>query len=160
MTRGRPAFAIAAICGLVHATVSAYWAAGGTALLATLGQTILSTVGDRTWLLWPIAALKALAAALPLLFQRTGWPPLTRTIGWAAGIVLVLWGGVNTVTGNLVLSGIISPAGGYDHEAMIGHARLWDPLFLIWGLALLTGLWHTRAPGRRTAMITNVQSKG
>ena len=160
MTRGRTAFAIAAICGLVHATVSAYWAAGGTTLLATLGGTILAAVGDRTWLLWPVAAVKALVAVLPLLFERSGWPPLTRTLGWLAGAVLVTWGGLNTVVGNLVLSGTISPAGGYDRQAMIGHAWLWDPLFLIWGLALLTGLWLTRVPDRRTATITNVQSKG
>lgn len=160
MTRGRLAFAIAAGCGLVHAAVSAYWAAGGTALLATLGATILGAVGDRTWLLWPVAAIKALVAVPPLVFEHTGWPPLTRALGWLAGAVLVLWGGVNTVTGNLVLSGILSPAGGYDRDAMIGHAWLWDPIFLIWGLALLTGLWCTRAPGRRTTMITSVQSKG
>lgn len=159
MRRGRVAFALAAVCGLLHAAVSAYWAAGGTALLATLGETILTAVGDRTWLLWPVTAIKTLVAVLPLVFDRTGWPPLTRALAWLAGAVLVLWGGINTITGNLVLSGIISPAGGYDRDAMIGHARLWDPLFLIWGLALLVGLWRTRAAARRTAMITNVQSK-
>ncbi|PWJ26932.1 uncharacterized protein DUF3995 [Branchiibius hedensis] len=159
MRRGRVAFALAAVCGLLHAAVSAYWAAGGTALLATLGETILTAVGDSTWLLWPVTAVKTLVAVLPLVFERTGWPPLTRALAWLAGAVLVLWGGINTITGNLVLSGIISPAGGYDRDAMIGHAWLWDPLFLIWGLALLVGLWRTRAAARRTAMITNVQTK-
>ena len=156
MSRGRPAFIVAAICGLVHAAVSVYWALGGTALLATLGQTILTAVGDRIWLLWPVAAAKALIAVLPLVFDRTGWPPLTRALGWLASAVLVVWGGLNTLVGNLVLGGIVSPAGGYDRDAMVGHAWLWDPLFLLWGLALLTGLWLTRAPTRRTAMITSV----
>ena len=154
--RARHAFTIAAICGLVHAAISVYWALGGTALLATLGQTILSAVGDRIWLLWPVAAVKALVAVLPLVFDRTGWPPFTRALAWLAGVLLVAWGGVNTIVGNLVLSGIITPAGGYDRQAMIGHAWLWDPLFLIWGLALLGGLWLTRASTRRTAMITSV----
>lgn len=31
--------------------------------------------------------------------------------------------GVNTVTGNLVLSGIVEPAGSYDHDGMVGHGR-------------------------------------
>ena len=55
-------------------------------------------------------------------------------------MLLILWGGVNTVTGNLVLSGTVEPDGGYDHDGMVGHAWLWDPLFFIWGVALVVGL--------------------
>jgi len=39
--------------------------------------------------------------------------------------------GANTVVAALVLAGGIDPDGGYDRRAMIGHAFLWDPLFLI-----------------------------
>ncbi len=50
--------------------------------------------------------------------------------------LLVLYGGINTGVSNAVLAGWIVPAGGYDSPAMAGHAWLWDPLFLLWGLAL------------------------
>ena len=60
--------------------------------------------------------------------------------------VLIFWGGINTVVGNLVLGGAIEPSGGYDRPGMIGHAWLWDPLFLIWGTALAVGLAGSRQP--------------
>lgn len=63
--------------------------------------------------------------------------------------MLVLWGGLNTVVGNLVLAGLLQPADGYDYPGMLGHAYLWDPLFLLWGLALVAGLLST-TPSRST----------
>ena len=45
-----------------------------------------------------------------------------------------------------MLSGLIAPEGGYDRPAMIGHALLWDPLFLVWGATLLASLWLSRTP--------------
>ena len=38
----------------------------------------------------------------------------------------------------------IHPDGGYDRQAMFGHTLLWDPLFLVWGVLLLSGLATTR----------------
>lgn len=89
--------------------------------------------------------------------DRNQWPASTGMGGrnepeYALGaIVLVLWGGTNTVVVNLVLSGVLPPGENYDHAAMIGHGWLWDPLFLLWGLALAIGLFatkHSRAAGR------------
>ena len=62
--------------------------------------------------------------------------------------MLVAWGGLNTVVGNLVLAGAIVPDGGFDRPGMVGHAFLWDPLFLAWGLALAVGLWGSRGEGQ------------
>jgi hypothetical protein len=39
--------------------------------------------------------------------------------------VLIFWGGINTVVGNLVLGGAIASSGGYDLPGMIGHEWLW-----------------------------------
>jgi hypothetical protein len=61
--------------------------------------------------------------------------------------VLIAWGGVNTLTGNLVLAGVVVPAAGYDRDSMVGHAWLWDPLFLVWGIALALALLLTRRRG-------------
>jgi hypothetical protein len=56
----------------------------------------------------------------------------------------VAWGGLNTVTANLVLAGVIRPDGGFDRPGMVGHAYLWDPLFLLWGAALVVALRVSR----------------
>lgn len=44
------------------------------------------------------------------------------------------------IVANLVLAGMIPPGLGYDRPGMIGHAFIWGPLFLAWGVALAAGL--------------------
>jgi len=56
----------------------------------------------------------------------------------------VAYGGINTVVALAVLAGVIRPEGGYDAAAMMGHAYLWDPLFLLWEAALVLSLWLSR----------------
>ena len=115
---------------------------GGDWLLGTLGHELVDTFAGRRWLLLPVAALKLGFAALPILLAASGrlgdrtWRPLC----WLGAVVLLVWGGVNTLTGNLVLVGVLHPDGGYDHDGMVGHAWLWDPLFLAWGVALAAAL--------------------
>jgi hypothetical protein len=70
---------------------------------------------------------------------------LGRELG--RGLLLVAYGGLNTVMALAVLSGVITPASGYDVDAMRGHAYLWDPLFLLWGGALVLALWFSRRGG-------------
>ncbi len=43
-----------------------------------------------------------------------------------------------------MLAGLIATPGGYDRQAQIGHAALWNPLFFLWGALLLAGLALTR----------------
>ena len=61
---------------------------------------------------------------------------------WAGAVVLVTYGLANAVAANLALAGFLGPVD--DVVAVRGHAWLWDPLFLAWGLALGVGLWRTR----------------
>lgn len=146
------ALLVAAGAGLVHAAVSAYWAAGGDSLVETLGATVVDRFADLRWLLWIVAAVKVAGALGPLVLDRHAWLAplgrparrLSRGVCWAGAAVLVAWGGLNTVAGATVLAGVIRPDGGYDEAAMVGHALLWDPLFLVWGLALAAGLRSTR----------------
>jgi hypothetical protein len=148
--RGRvtTALMIAAGVGTVHALVSIYWAFGGSALLQTVGRDMVALFAGRRWLLLPVAAVKLAVAVAPVVLDRRSWPwrPLTRGLAWSAATVLIFWGGINTVVGNLVLGGAIEPSGGYDRPGMIGHAWLWDPLFLLWGTALAVGLAGSRRP--------------
>ena len=66
---------------------------------------------------------------------------------WLGAVALLLWGGVNTFTANLVLAGVLNPGDGFDRDGMVGHAWLWDPLFLLWGVALSVALLGTRHRG-------------
>ncbi len=135
-------FLVGAFLGCIHAGFSLYWAAGGTWLVWTLGTSLLETFRGKEWLLLPVSVVKLLAALAPVLLDRRGWLAyrLTRGICWLGALVLVFWGGLNTIVGNLVLAGLIRNPSGYDLPGMIGHAYLWDPLFFAWGVASAVGL--------------------
>lgn len=143
---------LAALVGLVHAGFSAYWALGGQALLDTVGAWAVRLAREEPAVsaagLGAVALLKVAGAVIPPWVEarvtddgrRRAW----RTVEWLAGCALMAYGGLNTVVSTLVLRGVIAPAGGYDERAQLGHAVLWDPLFLLWGALLTAGLWRTR----------------
>lgn len=146
--------AIAMTVGLVHSGFSVYWGLGGGWLLATVGQQMVSTLGDMRSVLIIVGLVKAICAIAPYVLFRRGklshrsW----LIISWAGAAALMVWGGAGCVTAHLVLGGVVRPDGGYDKAGQIGHAWLWDPLFLIWSLALMAGLMtHRREMGRRQA---------
>jgi Protein of unknown function (DUF3995) len=146
--RARGLFVAAAACGVVHALFSLYWGAGGGWLLDTLGERIVNAFRGWEWLLLVVGVVKLVGAVLPWWLDAAGWPVRRwgRGLCWAAAVVLVGWGGANTIVGQLVLAGVIQPKGGYDRAGMVGHAFLWDPLFLVWGLCLGAGLVVGRRP--------------
>ncbi len=149
----------AAAAGAVHAGFSLYWALGGRWLLATVGQWAVDLSVERPLAagitLGLVAAIKFLGAAVPVgvAYGRVPWPRLWRGISWAGGLLLVAYGGVNTLVGLAVLAGAVRPEGGYDLDAMRGHAYLWDPLFLLWGTALVLSLWLSRQTSRAAAAV-------
>jgi hypothetical protein len=151
-SRARWALLLAAVAGIVHGCFSLYWAAGGGWLVATLGERLVQTFSDRLWLLVPIGLVKVGFAVAPPVLARRGWPAarLWRPALWLGAAVLVAWGGLNTGVAHLVLAGAIRPTGGYDRAGMLGHAWLWDPLFLLWGGALVVGLRGSRRPAPRS----------
>lgn len=141
---------LACLAGTVHAGFSLYWALGGQGLLATVGQWAVQLSADAPLeaglVLGVVAAGKLLAAAIPVVvaYERTPRQRFWRAVSWAGGLLLVTYGGVNTIVSGAVLGGVIRPEGGYDLNAMIGHAWLWDPLFFLWGSALVLSLWYSR----------------
>ena len=149
MSRSFRLVQLACAVGLLHAAFSLYWALGGRWLLETVGkgpeEMLNKTAIGATGALLLIALFKALAAVIPVLNAqgRMPWPRLWRGISWVGGIFLVLYGGVNTLVALGVLLGVI-PSPEYDRAAMLGHAFLWDPLFLLWGAALVGHLWQSR----------------
>lgn len=140
---------VAAAAGLLHAGFSAYWAAGGGLLLDTVGEWAVelrdSAPGAAAAGLGAIALLKAIAAVLPVAvaYGRIPRPAVWRVLSWLGAVGLVLYGGANTVISNMVLAGVLG-SGDHNRAAMVGHAWLWDPLFLVWGGSLLIHLWRSR----------------
>lgn len=140
----------AGLAGAVHAGFSLYWAMGGPWLLATVGQWAVDLSAERPLasgvVLGLVAGVKLLGATIPVgvAYGRVRWPRLWRGISWAAGLLLVAYGGTSTIVALAVIAGVIRPEGGYDADAMMGHAYLWDPLFVLWGGALVLSLWLSR----------------
>ena len=149
-------FTVAAVIGTAHATASMYWALGGDALVDTVGAWAVAwrTGSPMTagLTLGAIGLVKLAAAWVPWRAARAGGPRGgLRLVCWAGAALLVAYGLVNAAAANLALTGILGPV--VDVVAARGHAWLWDPLFLAWGLTLGVGLWRTRrapAPKERT----------
>lgn len=146
-----PLFAAAAIVGLVHAVASLYWAVGGDLLLETVGQFAVDTrrSGDPavTLMLWVIGLLKVAGALVPWLDHRH--PPAhrwVRVVSWLGVAVMMLWGGAGTVGAWIALAGRTASTA---NPAVLGHAFLWDPLFVAWALLLAGGLIVSRQAWRR-----------
>lgn len=138
------------MAGLVHGAFSLYWALGGEWLLESLGERVVGAFADARWVLVAVFAIKVAASLVPLWLDRRGLlrHGVWRVAAVIGACVLIVYGGLNTVVGNLVLAGVVQPDGGFDRAAMAGHAWLWDPLFLIWGLALAWGLVRARRSTR------------
>lgn len=127
----------AGLAGAVPAGFSLYWAGAGCWRRSASGAVDLSTEHPRAAgiTLGLVAAVKLLGATIPVgvAYGRAPWPWLWRGFSWAGGLLLVAYGGINTIVALAVLAGVIRPEGGYDADAMRGHAYLWDPLFFLWG---------------------------
>ncbi len=142
------ALVVASVLGAIHAGFSLYWAGGGTFLVASLGTDLVEQFQGRQWLLAPVGVVKLLAALGPLALARSAWPArrVSRLVCWLGALLLIVWGGLNTVVAHVVLTGVITTDSGFDRPGMVGHAYLWDPLFLAWGVAVAIGLWVSRTP--------------
>jgi len=143
------------VVGLAYAAISVYWAVGGRWLLNTVGisPSQPGQAGHLAALLavWGAAAVKAVAALLPLLaigvWPRTangGLRRLARVLTWIEAAILTGYGLVPTASGLLVQAGVITPAAHADRLALSWHAYLWDPWFLIWGIFVFLALWRSR----------------
>lgn len=139
----------AAAVGLVHAGFTIYWAVGGRWLLRTVGSWAVELVDDRPGVagavLGVVAVVKISGSLGPVLVEagRIGGRRRWRALEWAGAVVLLGYGLLNVVVAWAVLGGLVTSADGYDRSAELGHAALWDPLFLLWGL-LAAGLATTR----------------
>ena len=155
-SRAHRLFIAAAVAGTAHALPSLYWALGGTALVSTLGEWAArwqrESPREVAVLLSVIFLVKMAGAALPLINQRGLLPAhrMWRGFFWCAAGLLVIYGATNVIAAVAALTGLIGTAQTMDTAALVGHAFLWDPLFLVWGL-LLAGALGASQPGRVSA---------
>lgn len=141
--------------GLMHAAISVYWALGGTWLLDTIGGALEARgrAGDPLLLtvIWGTVGLKLITAIVGLLAVSPEvigfWRRIVRFIAWSAAAILVAYGGVLTLVGLLVQASVIPIEPDADQAALAWHAYVWDPWFLLWGLALGSALWRSRTRG-------------
>ena len=134
----------AAMVAFAYAVMSLYWAAGGHALVSTIGGYV-EQFARRGGALPVLAALavtvaKVAGGLLALALVRPWGCVVPR--GWlqlgsaAVSLLLVVYGGLNVLLGGLVLSGVIHPAGTVDRTALRWHVAVWDLWFLVWGILL------------------------
>lgn len=142
----------ALVVGLLYAGVSVYWGLGGSWLLDTVSGSLAQPgrAGTTGALLavWAAAAVKVIAAVLPLLALHrsagSAWHRTLWVLAWAEGGILTIYGLVLTATGLLTQLGFIHVSPAADHRALAWHAYLWDPWFLLWGLLVLAALLRGR----------------
>ena len=112
-------------------------------------------VGASTVLVLAAVAKGALALA-PLRLAVSRVPAVRGLLGLLA-LALGAYGVLLTVAGLVALTGVLGPV--EAPLALAGHALLWDPLFLLWGLALTGWLWLTRPTASTTPPTTEGRVK-
>jgi Protein of unknown function (DUF3995) len=161
---GLLAAAAALAVGLAYTAISAYWAFGGTWLLDTVSSSLVTAHPSVTAVMavWAAVVLKAVAALLPLHVCLTPPPSKRhdrlRLLAWAEAAVLTLYGFAFTLAGLMLQVGIIHQRRTADRRALVWHAYLWDPWFLVWGLSVIIALALTSTS--RNCPATNLGSDG
>lgn len=159
LRRARRAARAALALGLAHASVSAYWALGGTTGLDTVGGRLEDLARSRepavVTALWGVVVVKVVCASLGVVLLRAAdrsglHRRVLLAVTWSAAIVLTLYGGAYVAGQALVAARVITSGPDADWTAIYGHLYLWDPWFLIWGLCLLlVAASAARAPRSR-----------
>jgi Protein of unknown function (DUF3995) len=134
---------------LLSAAISAYWAAGGTGLLDTVGGSIARWGRDGganvRLALAAIVVLKLAASWLPARAVAEPCPRAVRRLAWLEAAILTVYGGVLTGTGLAVQAGLVGAGANADWKALDWHVYLWDPWFLVVGLLVWAALRQTRS---------------
>ncbi len=103
---------------------------------------------------WVTGLLKLACAALALALGRPRGRRLPRrpvtVLGWAAAVLLTLYGGILVVTDALAASGLIKPSQPITWKPLPWHLWVWDMSFFIWGIQLAVALRQFRRSDQPT----------
>lgn len=147
---GRWAAYAAVTCAWLFAVPSFYWGLGGERGLDTVGReaTQLTWQSDALIMVLVLvtAILKVCGGLLALALVRpwgTKIPRRAKLItGWAAAILLTLYGAAQMSGQILVAVGVISVPANFDWSSFNWHLFLWSPWFLLWGVLLGLAVLH------------------
>jgi hypothetical protein len=140
------------------AAMSFYWAAGGTLGLRTLGNVIqeLALARDPLFLWlggWGVGVMKVVGGVLALMFVPSSNPRLPRwlliTIGWGAGVGMILYGAASFVQHALMLTRTIDLPNGLGEEGARGHLLIWDPWWTLGGILYVAAVWIFQREGAK-----------
>ncbi|WP_241957175.1 DUF3995 domain-containing protein [Mammaliicoccus fleurettii] len=124
------------IAGIVHSLFSLYWGFGGEAGLTTVGTWVFTLSANYgIWIniaLLIVAVVKFLATIMPLTLTNH-FDKRIYYVSLVGSVVLILYGGLNTLIGWLKMFKIIEI---HNYYTAFGQAFVWDPLFLLWGIGL------------------------
>lgn len=142
---------------MAFASMSFYWAAGGTAGADTLGPA-LSTLGTErnpafVALLWLTGVLKVLAGLLALALVRLPGRIILRrvllTSARMTSCLLFLYGGASWLQHGLMVAHSIPTPLGLGRAAALWHFLFWDPWWMLGGILFGAMTWqHRRAVGQ------------
>jgi len=163
---GVVATVVAVVLAVGSAGLSLYWAVGDGALLDTMGGSTerwgregggLAAVALVGWAVVKLAVAAATVVATGALTDR---PPSrwVRVVAWLTAAQLAVYGGLLTIGGLLVETGLVTPPDTADRHAITWHALLWDPWTALWGVAVAVALWSTR-PWRAAAPLRHAMSR-
>ncbi|WP_418129207.1 DUF3995 domain-containing protein [Staphylococcus sp. HKU1] len=132
------------ISGSLHSLATFYWAFGGDVGLATVGNWTIEFKQNYGMefhiVLLLVGLLKITATWSPIILTFKENKPI-NIISFLGSCFLIIYGGMNTISGWLKLLGVIS----VDFKlSIIGQSFIWDPLFLLWGIGLLIFLKSNR----------------
>ena len=152
----------AAAWSFAFASISFYWAIGGTFGVSTVGNQVesySSTVPDFFVILWIDVVAKALLGALAVVLAIPSWRRAVPgkaslpTIAWTAGFLMLAYGSVEfTVTGFsalLMATKVLTPSPSVDWTGIVGHLVLWDPYWALGGVLFLLSIKGVGARVRR-----------
>lgn len=152
------------IFGGLHALSSFYWGLGGRWLLDTVGQGAVAVREEAPWWIFVmllIVGLAKVAGVLVPIANSRGLlphPKVWRALSWLGALGLMVYGAGYMVLAHLALAGRFGEAA--DPRGLWGHAYIWDPLFLAWGVSLALALLLERVSTARTAPAHDQRTSG
>jgi len=147
----------AAALAVLSALTTAYWTAGGTWLLDTVGGGFEEVArrgdGAAVALGLVVVGLKLAGCVLALALVRPRGRRLPERLlegaALVAGGLLTAYGGLLVLVGALALTGVFGEVA--DASALRWHVFLWDPWFLLEGVLLALAAVRRRVTRRSAA---------
>lgn len=134
----------AAVLAVASASVSFYWALGGSLGLSSLGGRLeeLARARDPALIrvVWVTVVLKVVAALVGLALVQSWGGRLPRrlllTAAWGGAVVLTAWGTLAEISVGLIAAEVSTPEPRPAGTALVGRLVLWEPWFIVWGVSL------------------------